>query len=243
MAFFRDQFVPLLLAVLVHAAAVLALMGGFNPEQEVSQVIKPKIVNSTLLVLEPKAKPKVAPKPKAAEPKPQPPVTRPEPKPTPQPKAAPGPEKPRPDPDAIRKEAEARIEAQKERLRQERLKRLAEQSFADALAQEADALSDSDDDTVALSYQQGMMQLIVANWSRPPSARNGMKARLLLELVPTGDVVSVSIVESSGNAAFDRSAERAVRKAQRFEVPDDPRLFEEKFRRLYLLFQPEDLLR
>ena len=243
MAFFRDQFVPLLLAVLVHAAAVLALMGGFNPEQEVSQVIKPKIVNSTLLVLEPKAKPKVAPKPKAAEPKPQPPVTRPEPKPTPQPKAAPGPEKPRPDPDAIRKEAEARIEAQKERLRQERLKRLAEQSFADALAQEADALSDSDDDTVALSYQQGMMQLIVANWSRPPSARNGMKARLLLELVPTGDVVSVSIVESSGNAAFDRSAEQAVRKAQRFEVPDDPRLFEEKFRRLYLLFQPEDLLR
>ncbi len=237
MALLRDQFLPLALALAVHAAAVLALLGGFQPEREISQVIKPKVVNSTLLVLEPKAKPAPAPKPRAQEPAPAPAKPKPVTKPTPTPS------EPKPDPEAIRREAEARIQEQKERLRQERLKRLAEQSFADALAAESDAMDTSDDDAVALSYQQGIMQLIVANWSRPPSARNGMQARLLVELVPTGEVVGVSVVESSGNGAFDRSAEQAVRKAHRFEVPKDPALFEEKFRRLYLLFQPEDLLR
>ena len=46
---------------------------------------------------------------------------------------------------------------------------------------------------------------------------------------------------SSGNAAFDRSALLAVRDAAPFEVPDDPALFERSFRRLRILFRPEDL--
>ena len=240
MTWLRDQLFPLFLALAVHAAALAALMGGFNPEREVAQVIRPKIVNSKLLVLEPKAKPKPvvqAPQPREAQPTPKPP----EPKPKPVERVEPA--EPKPDPDATRREAEKRIAEQKERLRQERLQRLAERSFADALAEEDASLSDVDDDTVAQSYRQGIFELIVANWSRPPSARNGMKALLLVELVPTGEVVGVSVVESSGNGAFDRSAEQAVRKAQRFEVPQDVALFEEKFRRLYLLFQPEDLLR
>ncbi len=216
-------------------------MGGFSPEREVSQVIRPKIVNSKLLILEPKAKPRPAPKqpPPQATPKTQ---AQPKPQPKVQPKEQPKAEV-KPDPELIRKEAEKRINEQKERLRQERLKQLADKSFADALAAESDELSDMDEDAVAQSFRQGIFELIVANWSRPPSARNGMKALLLVELVPTGEVTGVSIVESSGNNAFDRSAEQAVRKAQRFEVPKDVTLFEQKFRRLYLLFQPEDLLR
>ena len=70
-----------------------------------------------------------------------------------------------------------------------------------------------------------------------------MSAKLLVELIPTGEVVAVSVVESSGNAAFDRSAEQAVRRARRFEVPQDNAIFEENFRQFYFLFQPEDLLR
>jgi colicin import membrane protein len=70
-----------------------------------------------------------------------------------------------------------------------------------------------------------------------------MEATLMVELVPTGDVVNVSIVRSSGDAAFDRSAETAVRTARRFQVPPDSALFERYFRRFTLLFRPEDLLR
>jgi colicin import membrane protein len=66
---------------------------------------------------------------------------------------------------------------------------------------------------------------------------------LLVELVPTGDVVNVTVVQSSGDAAFDRSAEAAVRSAGRLPVPPESAVFERYFRRLSLLFQPEDLLR
>ena len=70
-----------------------------------------------------------------------------------------------------------------------------------------------------------------------------MQTKLLVELVPTGDVVNVTIVSSSGNEAFDRSAEQAVRKVGKFDVPKDSKLFEKYFRRFPVLFNPEDLLR
>ena len=127
------------------------------------------------------------------------------------------------------------------------LKLLAQASFLEALQDEADDLARSDaaDDEaiIAQTYRFGIYKLVVANWSRPPSARNNMEAKLLVELLPTGDVVSVTILEPSGNGAFDRSAEAAVRKARRFDVPVESRLFERYFRRFTLLFRPGDLLR
>ena len=70
-----------------------------------------------------------------------------------------------------------------------------------------------------------------------------MQTKLLVELIPTGEVMSVSIIESSGVVAFDRSAEQAVKRSGKFEVPGSNQLFEEYFRRFYFLFKPEDLLR
>ena len=62
-------------------------------------------------------------------------------------------------------------------------------------------------------------------------------------MVPTGEVVGVRVIRSSGNAAFDSSAENAVRKAGAF--PELQKLpsgeFERQFRRLYITFRPEDL--
>ena len=54
---------------------------------------------------------------------------------------------------------------------------------------------------------------------------------------------NVTLLEGSGNGAFDRSAEAAVHKARRFEVPAESDIFERYFRRFTLLFRPEDLLR
>ena len=86
-------------------------------------------------------------------------------------------------------------------------------------------------------------QTVVNYWSRPPSARNGMQTVLQLQLIPTGDIVGVTVVQSSGDLAFDRSAVNAVEKAARFpelqKLP--PREFEKTFRRFKLLFKPEDL--
>jgi TolA protein len=82
---------------------------------------------------------------------------------------------------------------------------------------------------------------IVQNWSRPPSARNGMEALLRVLLIPTGEVVDVKVEDSSGNDAFDRSVVLAVTKARRFVVPPDSLRFERDFREFTVLFRPDDL--
>ena len=97
------------------------------------------------------------------------------------------------------------------------------------------------DDEKAQAYVAQIQRDIVQNWSRPPSARNGMQAVLRVFLVPTGEVVDAIVEESSGNDAFDRSAISAVNKADRFIVPVESRQFERNFREITVLFRPDDL--
>jgi len=124
---------------------------------------------------------------------------------------------------------------------QEQQRRSMEQQLARAIMNEQSARRAVTDDEKAMAYAAQIRQDIVRNWSRPPSARNGMKALLRVSLVPTGEVVDVSVVEGSGNDAFDRSAVLAVEKAERFTVPADSRQFERNFREFEVLFRPEDL--
>ena len=240
----RTYALPVLLALALHAALVVWLQGTWQLQSsDPLNVYRPKVVNSTLLVLEPKAKkaaPKAAPRPQPAEPEPSI-------------KAAPVPD---PAIEAARVKAQqeeaARLAAAREKTRaeeaarQQRLQTLADASFLNSLQDESSELAEdaaSQAEAVARSYRYGIYQRIVANWSRPPSARNGMQARLRVDLVPTGEVVGVTLLEGSGSAVFDQSAEAAVRKAGRFEVPADNATFERYFRRFTLLFKPEDLLR
>ncbi|MFT6365609.1 MAG: colicin import membrane protein [Halioglobus sp.] len=96
---------------------------------------------------------------------------------------------------------------------------------------------------LAASFSSLIQRTVAGYWSRPPSARNGMEVLLALQLIPTGEVVSVTVIEGSGSAAFDRSAVNAVEKAGRFpELQNLPaREFEKSFRRFQMLFRPEDL--
>ena len=232
----RSYSLPLLLAAVVHALAAAALYGNWHPPKRETRELAPRVIQSQLILLQPQAKPQ--PKPPAA-PKPAPAPKPPEPRPEP-PAAAKPAAQPQP-PAAPDLQAEQQRRAQESRQR--RLQDLAQQAFAQALESEALELAQGEEDEAAASFRYGIYRQVVANWSRPPSARNGMQARLLVELIPTGEVIAVSLLESSGSAAFDRSAEAAVRKARDFEVPEEPRLFERYFRRFSLLFRPEDLLR
>ncbi len=249
----RQYGLPLLLALALHAALGVWLKGVWQPSETESNIFKPKVVNSTLLVLEPKAKPTP---PAKAQPQPQPDRAA-------EARQAAAREEAARKAAAERAEAQARADREaEERARQEtarqeaarreeaerqqRLQALADSSFLNSLEDEAVDLAEAasaDAEAVAQSYRYGIYQKVVANWSRPPSARNGMEARLQVELVPTGDVVAVMLIESSGSSAFDRSAEQAVKKARRFEVPKEGAIFEQYFRRFTLLFKPEDLLR
>ena len=230
----RLYSLPLLLAAMIHLVALGALYVGWNPTQREVRQIKPRIVQSELIVLQAEARQTPKPRPAVRPPAPvktaPPPVRQARPKPV-----------AKPDPPPVdRRQLERQAELERQ---QRRLAELARQSFAQALESESSELAEGDDETVAASYRFGIYQRVVANWSRPPSARNGMQAKLLVELIPTGAVVGVTVVESSGSAVFDRSAEAAVNKAHDFEVPGETEVFERYFRRFSLLFRPEDLLR
>jgi colicin import membrane protein len=227
---------PLLLALAVHAAVVAVLWVNWTPTVDTSRVIRPHIVMAELLVMTPKPKQAAKPQPQQAPPpKPAPkPVPRVEPKPAPKPETVPKPA-PKPDP-AIAKRAEDARRAQA-------LERLSTSAFDDALAREAQELSKDSTEQAAMSYFDAMRPLMYSNWIIPPSAKNGMEAVVAIDLVPTGDVVGVTLIRSSGSDAFDRSAIQAVRKAAKFDVPKESTLFERHFRRFNMSFKPEDLMR
>ncbi|MCV6615378.1 MAG: cell envelope integrity protein TolA, partial [Cellvibrionaceae bacterium] len=100
-----------------------------------------------------------------------------------------------------------------------------------------------EDEQYSQSYSAIIAQKVENYWSRPGSARKGMQCVLRISLVPTGRVVNVTVVKSSGNAAFDRSAENAVRRAEEFpELKQLPlAVFERNFRQFTLTFNPKDL--
>ena len=61
--------------------------------------------------------------------------------------------------------------------------------------------------------------------------------------MPTGRIVGVTIIESSGDRAFDQAAQQAAFKADQFKEIQgmDSAIFEKYFRKVKVVFSPEDL--
>lgn len=130
--------------------------------------------------------------------------------------------------------------AEAERQRQAEARAREQQAAAEAASAEA-ARTEFE---LVQSATALIQQLVQENWSRPPSARNGMRAVLQIRMLPTGELLEATIIETSNDPAFDRSAENAVYRAAPFrELQNLPiNVFTANFRTLSLIFQPEDLL-
>ena len=148
--------------------------------------------------------------------------------------------------DKAAREQAAREKAARDKAAQEKAaqaKAAAEQAArAKAAAEQAAAAQGQ----MIATYGDYVRDRIISNWNRPPSARRDMEAVLQVRLVPTGQVMGVSVIRSSGDPAFDQSAVNAVQQVGRFErlqelSRKDPLLFERTFRTLTLTFRPEDL--
>lgn len=145
----------------------------------------------------------------------------------------------------LEKERLAKEQLERQKLEQQKLK--AQQRRREELLKnlgEKEVVEDAQaDEVTAQSYIAFIQRAVQSNWSRPASARNGMQVLLNIQLIPSGDVVSVTVAKSSGNDAFDRSAVAAVKKAENFpELAElEPRVFEKYYRHFTLLFKPEDL--
>lgn len=87
-------------------------------------------------------------------------------------------------------------------------------------------------------YTVAIKRKVTQNWIRPPGIPAGLSCTVRVQLIPGGDVASVEVLKSSGNAVFDRSVEAAVYKAAPLPLPDDASLFEQ-FRQLTFVFSPK----
>lgn len=93
---------------------------------------------------------------------------------------------------------------------------------------------------VAASFTDQIKAHISSYWSYPSNVNPSQEVTVQIRLVPTGEVIQVVIVKSSGNAALDRSVEQAISKASPLPVPKEMLVFEKNFRSFTLKFRPEN---
>ena len=210
------MFLAVLFSFILHSLVIYFLVGKWGETTKPSKVISPKYIQAKLVNLDNAVKPK----PKKA--------SKPKPKPKPKPKKA---SKPKP---KSKKVSKPKLQEDREEIKRH---------VPDVLEAEKQLALDQNNEKLTASYSAYIMERIEANWNRPPSARRGMEVALIIQLVPTGQVISVTMVKSSGSEAFDRSAQQAVHKVGRFERLQqlDAQAFEKNFRKLRLVFRPDDL--
>lgn len=260
---------PLLVSGVIHALMIGTLFLNFNTQPEPKRLKPPSYVKATLVQLEAKtnrpsiqtpapapivddSKQKLEEKKREKEKQEQAALKRKE-----EQKKA---EQQKKDEEKKVKEAEKKKAAEKKKKEAERKKREkekaleeqarkkkeqeeAEQKRLQQLRAEQEALMAEQYATQVQSVEQAIFQRIADKWNQPPSARNGMRTELSISLLPNGMVTDVTVLKSSGNEAFDRSAVAAVKAVENFrEVKELPiEIFNRNFRPLYIDFNPQNL--
>ena len=134
--------------------------------------------------------------------------------------------------------------ANEERKRQEEAERIAEEKkIADEIAAAEAEKQAAEEAEMVLSISDLINTRVAAVWSRPPSARNGMKAKLRINFFPNGEISYAEVTEGSGDALFDQRTLDAVNKVEKIEelADVDSYVFERNFRQIDLIFNPQDL--
>jgi colicin import membrane protein len=146
--------------------------------------------------------------------------------------------------EAERKAAEERkrAEAERKRLEEEARKRQeAEESLKLAMAAENERLAQEQQrrrqqllNTVRAQYIADIANKVERNWRRETGSR-GSHCVVLINQIPSGEVINVRLNECDGDVAFQRSVEAAVRKASPLPLPSDPEVFD---REIEFVFEP-----
>jgi colicin import membrane protein len=124
-------------------------------------------------------------------------------------------------------EAEAKAKAAEEQRRRE----------AELQAQLAAEQEEARARSALSEYIPYIQDKVQRNWLQPPGSAAGLSCLIKVRLIPGGDVVSATVVRSSGDPMFDRSVETAVLKASPLPLPTDASLFNH-FREINFNFDP-----
>jgi len=238
----EESFAPAIaLALAVHVVLAVVLTFGVRWQNRAPDVVQVELWQPPPPAPQPVAEPappKPAPAPVA---KPEPRIEKPdialkEPKPKPEAKPKPKPEvKPKPvakpPPDetqAKRLLAEALQREQQQFAAAQEQQRIKEQLTRDAAAARSRALA---------TWTDKIRAKIRGNIILPPDLKGNPEALFLVTQLPTGEVLQVQLVISSGSTAYDDAVYRAILKSSPLPKPDSPGLFE---RELKLTFRPKD---
>jgi colicin import membrane protein len=136
-------------------------------------------------------------------------------------------------------EAKAKAEAEQKRKAEAKAKAAEEQRRREAdLQAQLKAEQEEARARSALSeYIPYIQDKVQRNWLRPAGSSAGLSCLIRVRLIPGGDVVSATVVRSSGDPLFDRSVETAVLKASPLPLPTDASLFNH-FREINFNFEP-----
>ena len=232
------------LAVLMHALlAVILIYGVHWQTQQPAAVVAVDLVASAppapTLAVEPQkpqpvAKPEPKPEPKSEPPKPaiKPDIAQKE-KPKPEPKPLPKPEPPKPPPVDPFKEQIEREAKEMERLKRDAAAQAQAQEQAQLKARQASAAQAGEVD----KYIAAIRGKVRGNIVLPPEIRGNPEALFEVTQLPSGEVLNVRLLKSSGNPAWDGTTERAIRKSSPLPKPGKPELFN---RSLELRFRPQE---
>jgi len=242
-----------LLAAGMHVLLLVVLVFGVSWQNRPPEAVQVELWNpppEAPPVEQPKPAPKVEPpppvvKPEAAKPEPvvpkpeivekKAPTVKPAPKPLPKPVAK---VEPKPVPPPVRtrpRDEEAQRQIREQLLREQNSLAVdrERQQIKDQLAREANAarlrgLAD---------YEAKIRNKVRGNVVLPPDLQGNPEVVLLVAQLPTGEVLSVKLVKSSGHRGYDDAVERALLKSSPLPKPDRADLFS---RELRLTFRPRD---
>ena len=116
---------------------------------------------------------------------------------------------------------------------------LIESSITNLLTEEAEVEVSKEQQEIAM-YAQKIISTIEDAWMKPRNIPENLVANLRLKIRPSGRIIGVDLIKSSGNIRFDNSALQAVRRVETFNffnsIPKT--LFEKEFQVISISFNP-----
>lgn len=116
---------------------------------------------------------------------------------------------------------------------------LIESSITNLLTEEAEVEVSKEQQEIAM-YAQRIISTIEDAWMKPRNIPENLVANLRLKIRPSGRIIGVDLIKSSGNIRFDNSALQAVRRVETFNffnsIPKT--VFEKEFQVISISFNP-----
>ena len=116
---------------------------------------------------------------------------------------------------------------------------LIESSITNLLTEEAEVEVSKEQQEIAM-YAQRIISTIEDAWMKPRNIPENLVANLRLKIRPSGRIIGVDLIKSSGNIRFDNSALQAVRRVEVFNffnsIPKT--IFEKEFQVISISFNP-----